>query len=140
MEMIIHSDIKERVLQDFSHTVKFGEDFLNWIQSPVIAKDDSPGASLKDKPCCQPVEECLAEVKERKIEWEEMWEDRFRKLQKLADGEAPEHSSSEVSEENRIRACNIKMSDMQNENTFLAILLKKLSFLWYIVCVVLQQH
>ena len=98
-EMIIHSDMKERVNKMFSDTVAFGERFIDWLKSPLIAKEDTTADSSTpaEKLNCQPVEECLAEVKERKVEWEEMWEDRLKKLEKLADGGVPVHSSTEVS-------------------------------------------
>lgn len=96
--MIIHSDIRERVIKDCQDTVTFGENFLKWVALPLTDKDDTTvGSEGEGVAGCAPVAECLAEVKERKVEWEEMWNDRLQKLQKLADGEAQtEHSTSEV--------------------------------------------
>ena len=95
-EMIIHSDIRERVIKDCQDTVTFGENFLKWLASPLTGNDTITGEV--DSSTGSPVAECLTEVGERKVEWEEMWKERLRKLQKLADGEAQaEHSTSEVS-------------------------------------------
>jgi hypothetical protein len=96
-EMIIHSDIRERVIQDCQDTVAFGENFLKWVVLPLTESDDATAGS-DDASTCAPVAECLAEVKDRRVEWEEMWNERLNKLQMLADGGAQaEHSTSEVS-------------------------------------------
>ena len=95
-EMIIHSDIRERVIKDCQDTVTFGENFLKWLVLPLSGDDDTTAGS-DDASTCAPVAECLAEVKERKVEWEDMWSERLNKLQKLADGGAlAEHSTSEI--------------------------------------------
>ena len=95
-EMIIHSDIRERVIKDCQDTVTFGENFLRWVVLPLTGNDDNTVGS-DNASTCAPVAECLAEVKERKVEWEEMWNERLNKLQKLADGGAQaEHGTSEV--------------------------------------------
>lgn len=103
-EMIIHSDIRERVITDCNDTVIFGENFLKSLALPLneqsaslSSTQDAPEGSASAQSTCAPVAECLAEVKERKMEWEEMWNERLTKLQTLAYGGAQvEHSTSEV--------------------------------------------
>ena len=95
-EMIIHSDIRERVIKDCQDTATFGENFLKWVAMPLTGSDDTTAGS-DHASTSAPVAECLVEVKERKVEWEEMWNERLNKLQKLVDGGAQaEHSTSEV--------------------------------------------
>lgn len=95
-EMIIHSDIRERVIRDCQDTVTFGENYLKWLAAPPIAGADDAATAGSDA-AGSDAAECLAEVKERKVEWEEMWNKRMNKLEKLAGGEAQvEHSTSEV--------------------------------------------
>lgn len=96
-EMIIHSDMKERIFNDCEKILTYGQNFLRSLVLKINGNDhstvDSNGVSV-----CAPVAECLTEVEKRKVEWEGMWNERLNKLQKLADGGAQTlHSTSEVS-------------------------------------------
>ena len=88
-ELILHYDIKEKIPSDYLDTVSFGERYIHWIVSPPDGHQEE-----SDVVHSRPLEECLAEVKERKEEWDEMWQDRLKKLEKLSQGEIEEEQSS----------------------------------------------
>ena len=93
-ELIIHSDIKDRVNSDFSNTVSFGESHIHWIVSALVVPEQDNDTNAATTSGRKTLDECLNEVKERKDEWEDMWNGRQRKLEKLSQGESIEEETT----------------------------------------------